>query len=138
MIVRIRFSGVPVQVGADAKTQVRIFVNHLTVRRVLVEIRREELFILENLLHQLANLTPSCGTGVGFENPTTLRCELIERKIHGLPSSHELPLTKHRNNRQPMRNCPRENNDVIHETRLLWRGALSASEFTTFVGLPLR
>jgi len=52
VIVGIRFSRVPVHVGAYAETQFRIFVNHLTIRRVFVETRSKELFILENLPKQ--------------------------------------------------------------------------------------
>jgi hypothetical protein len=58
VIVRIGFSGAMAHVCADAETQVGIFVNHLTIRRVLVEIGGQEPFILEHLLHQLPNFTP--------------------------------------------------------------------------------
>src|ERR671919_1916780 len=97
VIVGIRLSGVPVHVGAYAETQFRIFVNHLTVRRFFVDIGRKKPFILENLPHQIENLSPSCGTGVGFQKPPTLRCKLIQRKTHDPSSSRnesELPLTK--------------------------------------------
>ncbi len=43
MIVGIRFSRVPVHVGAYAETRFRIFVNHLTIRRVFIETRSKEL-----------------------------------------------------------------------------------------------
>ena len=48
MIVGIHFSRVPVHVGAYAETRFRIFVNHLTIRRVFIETRSKELFILES------------------------------------------------------------------------------------------
>ena len=66
MIVRIGFSGAMAHVRADAETQLGIFVNHLTIRRVLIEIGGQELFILEHFLHQLANFTSPYRTGVLF------------------------------------------------------------------------
>jgi hypothetical protein len=68
--------------SAYAETQLRIFVNHLTIRRVFIEIGGKKLFVLENFLHQISNLSSSRRARIGFENPVALGCERIERKTH--------------------------------------------------------
>ncbi len=50
MIVGIGFFGIAIHVGADAEAQIGIFVNHLPVGRVVIDVAGDEFFILERFL----------------------------------------------------------------------------------------
>jgi hypothetical protein len=56
----------------DAETELWVFVEHLPVRRFLIDVGRQEFLVLENLLHESANFFPPGGTGLGFKNPMAL------------------------------------------------------------------
>ena len=73
MIVRIGFFSALVQVGADAETEFRILVNHLTIGCVVVDVGRDERFIFKNLLNEFAYLFPARRPGIRFKNLAALR-----------------------------------------------------------------
>jgi hypothetical protein len=57
--------------GAYAKAELRVLVNHLTIGCVVVQICGEKCFIFENLLNEFTNLLSACWTGICRENSTT-------------------------------------------------------------------
>jgi hypothetical protein len=46
-------------VGADAETEFRVLIDHLTIGCVVVDVGRNERFIFKNLLNEFANLFPT-------------------------------------------------------------------------------
>src|SRR5919108_236803 len=82
LIVGIGFAGVSVRVGANAKAQFRIFVDHLAFRRVVVDMGFDECVIFERFLDQIAHFLSSRRAGILFEDAMTLRSERIKRKAH--------------------------------------------------------
>jgi hypothetical protein len=59
--------------GAYAKAEVRILINHLAIGCVVVQIRGEKSFIFKNLLNEVTNLLPARLPGIRRENSPTLR-----------------------------------------------------------------
>jgi hypothetical protein len=52
MIMRIGLLGAVAHVSADTESELGVLVNHLAVRRALVEILAGKLLILEHIFHE--------------------------------------------------------------------------------------
>ena len=78
MIMRIGFARFAIHMGADAEAQLGIFVDHLAVGGVVVDVGRDELFVFERLLYQIADFLPAGSARVGFENALHIRLRKIQ------------------------------------------------------------
>jgi len=86
VIVRVGFARFAVDMGADAESQFGIFVDHLAVGGVVVDVSRDELFVLERLLHQIADFLPARSVRFGFQNALDICGERFKRETHGSSS----------------------------------------------------
>jgi hypothetical protein len=68
--------------GADAETEFRILIDHLTIGCLVVDVAGDKPFIFKDLLNEFAYLFPARRSRLGFQNPTALRSKRIEGSWH--------------------------------------------------------
>src|SRR5215472_8875572 len=90
VVVRVAVLGAVVDMAKDAEAELRVFVQHLAVRHVIVEMCPDEGIVLQHLQNQAADLLAPLDTRIVFEDPVAFRRELLEAVTHLMISSVSL------------------------------------------------
>ena len=88
MIMWRTLFGASVDMGQDAKTEFRVFLENLARRHIVAQMGGDEVIILKHLLQQRAYLLLALGSEIGPENAVTVGGELFEGVRHNKVSSN--------------------------------------------------
>jgi hypothetical protein len=71
-----------IDVTENAEPEFRILVEDLAFRHAVVEMSFDEVFVLQDVLHERANLLPALDTLILRQDTMTFAGKLIERIAH--------------------------------------------------------
>src|SRR5579859_3407565 len=84
MVMRLAVLRAIIGMRQDGEAQLGILVQHLALRCAFRDVLRDELAVLQNVLHQSTDSLAALGARLPFQRVMTLRGELFDRSAHGV------------------------------------------------------
>src|SRR6185437_16139104 len=82
VVVRLAALRAAVDVRQDAEAELWVLVEHLALRHVVAEMRRDEILVPQHVLEQRANLLAPRRTRLGGQDTMTVGGEAVQRVSH--------------------------------------------------------